>query len=255
MPDPLGTFEYTWRLWLAAPAAGYLLGSIPFGLILCRIAGHGDIRNIGSGNIGATNVLRTGNKALAVITLLLDAGKAGALVAIADHLYGQDFAVISGLGAMVGHIHPLWLKNVKGRGTVTTIAIFVSLFCGFAMISDGGYSFRTAAGIILIIATTPFAWGGKGVACAMGCLIALAWPVGLLSCVSWLVVAVLFRFSSLAALSSFLLSVAYAYVLADQQITEFAVLLSVLICIRHIDNIRRLLKGREGKLSLTLSRD
>ncbi len=255
MPDPLGTFEYTWRLWLAAPVVGYLLGSIPFGLILCRIAGHGDIRSIGSGNIGATNVLRTGNKVLAVITLLLDAGKAGALVAITDHLYGQDFAVMCGLGAMVGHIHPLWLSSVKGRETVTTIAILASLIFGFAMISDGGYSFRTAAGIILIVATTPFSWGGKGVACAVGCLIALAWPVGLLSCVSWLVVAVVFRFSSLAALSSLLLGVVYAYVFADQQITEFAVLLSVLIFIRHADNIRRLLRGREEKLSLTISRN
>src|SRR5271167_1052092 len=99
MPSPLGNFAYTWPF-LAAAIAGYILGSIPFGLVLTRLAGLGDIRKIGSGNIGATNVLRTGNKALAALTLILDGGKGAAAVLIANR-FGPDMAVLAGGGAVV----------------------------------------------------------------------------------------------------------------------------------------------------------
>src|SRR3546814_8185157 len=98
MPDLLCSFDYTWPFYAGA-LAGYLLGSIPFGLILTRLAGLGDIRKIGSGNIGATNVLRTGNKALAAATLLLDGGKGALAVLVANALFGPDMAIMAGGGA------------------------------------------------------------------------------------------------------------------------------------------------------------
>jgi acyl phosphate:glycerol-3-phosphate acyltransferase len=114
--------------WLAiAFAFGYLLGSIPFGLLLTRAAGLGDVRAIGSGNIGATNVLRTGNKGLAAATLLLDGLKGTAAVLIADHFYGQGPAMLAGLGAFLGHIYPVWLKFKGGKGVATYIGVLAGL--------------------------------------------------------------------------------------------------------------------------------
>ena len=202
MPHPLGDFSYTWPFYAAA-VLGYLLGSIPFGLVLTKLAGLGDIRQIGSGNIGATNVLRTGSKPLAALTVLLDGGKGAAAYWLADIL-GPDMAVLAAAGAFLGHLFPVWLK------------------------------FR----------------GGKGVATALGILIAAAWPVGLLACLTWLVVAVLFRFSSLAALAALLLSPVTAWYLADLQRTELAAFLAVLVIVRHHANIRRLLKGEESRIKL-----
>src|SRR5689334_5590455 len=98
---------------------GYLLGSIPFGLILTRAAGLGDIRRIGSGNIGATNVLRTGNKALAAATLLLDAAKGAAAVAIAAWFSGHDAVAWAGIGAVLGHAFPVWLGFKGGKAVAT----------------------------------------------------------------------------------------------------------------------------------------
>src|ERR1700752_3896059 len=95
---------------------GYVLGSIPFGLLLTRAAGLGDIRAIGSGNIGATNVLRTGNKGLAAATLLLDGGKGAAAVLLARVLAGHDAALWAGLGAVLGHLFPVWLRFKGGKG-------------------------------------------------------------------------------------------------------------------------------------------
>ncbi len=117
MPDPLGSFAYTWPFY-AAGVFGYLLGSIPFGLILTKLAGLGDIRAIGSGNIGATNVLRTGNKKLAVATLILDGAKGAVAVLIAG-IYGTDIAVLAAGGAMLGHCFPVWLKFKGGKGVAT----------------------------------------------------------------------------------------------------------------------------------------
>ena len=102
MPAPLGDFSYLWPFWAAA-IIGYLLGSIPFGLVLTRLAGMGDIRKVGSGNIGATNVLRSGNKSLAALTLLLDGGK-GTLAVLLASAYGPDTAVLAGGGAFIGHV-------------------------------------------------------------------------------------------------------------------------------------------------------
>lgn len=106
---------------------GYLLGSIPFGLLLTRAAGLGDVRNIGSGNIGATNVLRTGNKKLAAATLLLDGLKGTAAVLIANAYFGQAAALLAGLGAFLGHLYPVWLKFRGGKGVATYIGVILGL--------------------------------------------------------------------------------------------------------------------------------
>lgn len=111
---------------LATLIGGYLLGSIPFGLILTRLAGLGDIRAIGSGNIGATNVLRTGNWMLALLTLLLDGGKGAAAVLIAQ-TWGPDVTVTAALGAFIGHIFPVWLRFKGGKGVATLLGISLAL--------------------------------------------------------------------------------------------------------------------------------
>lgn len=115
--------------WLGfAFALGYLFGSIPFGLILTRAAGLGDVRQIGSGNIGATNVLRTGNKKLAAATLLLDGLKGTLAVLLARHWWGEAPALVAGLGAFLGHLYPVWLKFKGGKGVATYIGVFAGLF-------------------------------------------------------------------------------------------------------------------------------
>lgn len=121
--------EYT-----LAIIGGYLLGSIPFGLVLTRMAGYGDIRNIGSGNIGATNVLRTGNKALALATLILDSSKGAIAVLVANYFFGFDVAMIAGLAALIGHLFPVWLKFKGGKGVATTLGTLLALkpFVGLA---------------------------------------------------------------------------------------------------------------------------
>ena len=202
MPDPMGDFSLTWPFYAAA-ALGYLLGSIPFGLVLTKLAGHGDIRRIGSGNIGATNVLRTGSKSLAALTVLLDGGKGAAAFWTAG-LLGPDMAVLAGGGTFLGHLFPVWL------------------------------GFR----------------GGKGVATALGVLIAASWEAGLLACLTWLAVAAAFRYSSLAALVSLAAAPVYMWYLADLQRTEFAAFLAVLVFVRHHANVRRLLKGEESRIGL-----
>jgi glycerol-3-phosphate acyltransferase PlsY len=200
MPAPLGDLSYTWPF-IAAAAGGYLFGSVPFGLILTRVAGLGDIRDIGSGNIGAMNVLRTGNKWLAALTLLSDAGKGAAAVLIAGR-YGPDMAVLAGAGAVVGHLFPLWLR------------------------------FR----------------GGKAVATALGVLAAIAWEVALLTCLTWLAMALIFRYGSLASMVSAAAAPFYAAWLADPQRTELAGFMAILVILRHHANIRRLIKREEPKI-------
>jgi glycerol-3-phosphate acyltransferase PlsY len=112
---------------LLALIIGYLLGSIPFGLILTKLAGHGDVRDIGSGNIGATNVLRTGNKTLAALTLLLDTLKGTAAVLIGAR-FGQEAAILGGLGAFLGHLFPIWLSFRGGKGVATYIGVLLGLY-------------------------------------------------------------------------------------------------------------------------------
>jgi glycerol-3-phosphate acyltransferase PlsY len=106
---------------------GYLLGSIPFGLLLTRMAGLGDIRNVGSGNIGATNVLRTGNKKLAAATLLLDAFKGTAAVLLAHALFGEGGGILAGVGAFLGHLFPVWLGFKGGKGVATYLGVLLGL--------------------------------------------------------------------------------------------------------------------------------
>ena len=118
---------------LAALASGYLLGSIPFGLLLTRLAGYGDVREIGSGNIGATNVLRTGNKALAAATLLLDALKGTAAVLLAAYFAGRNAALAAGLGAFLGHAFPVWLRFKGGKGVATYIGVLLGIVWPIAL--------------------------------------------------------------------------------------------------------------------------
>ncbi len=192
----------SWGYYLAALLGGYLLGSIPFGLVLTRLAGLGDIRKIGSHSIGATNVLRTGNKGLAAATLLLDGAKGGVAVLIAAR-WGADMALAAGLGALLGHLFPVWL--------------------GFK--------------------------GGKGVATALGMYLVLDWRVGVACCVTWLIVAAIFRFSSLASLVATAAAPAYAFYLAgDAPLAQLAMLVALLVWAKHHENIRRLLSGTESKI-------
>jgi acyl phosphate:glycerol-3-phosphate acyltransferase len=119
--------------YLLAALFGYLLGSIPFGLLITRAAGLGDVRKIGSGNIGATNVLRTGNRSLAALTLLLDALKGTAAVLIAG-FYGTDFAIIAGFFAFLGHLFPVWLGFKGGKGVATYLGVLAGLMWKVALV-------------------------------------------------------------------------------------------------------------------------
>jgi glycerol-3-phosphate acyltransferase PlsY len=112
---------------LFALALGYLMGSIPFGLLLTRIAGKGDIRDIGSGNIGATNVLRTGSKVLAVLTMVLDCLKATAAILIAQRLIAPEAGPAAAAGALVGHLYPVWLRFRGGKGVATFFGVLIAL--------------------------------------------------------------------------------------------------------------------------------
>ena len=115
------------REMLLAVTLGYLLGSIPFGLVLTRLAGKGDVRKVGSGNIGATNVLRTGSKVLAALTLVLDCLKATAAVLLAQRLLGPEAGPVAGAGAVIGHLYPVWLKFRGGKGVATFLGVLIPL--------------------------------------------------------------------------------------------------------------------------------
>jgi glycerol-3-phosphate acyltransferase PlsY len=152
-------------------AAGYLLGSIPFGLILTKLAGSGDIRALGSGNIGATNVLRTGRKGLAAATLIGDMLKGTAAVLLMQWLHGTDAALIAGLGAVLGHVFPLWLKFKGGKGVATYIGVLIGVSwmaaAAFAVIWGAVAAISRYSSLSALIATvcTPlllwFTAGGK----------------------------------------------------------------------------------------------
>jgi glycerol-3-phosphate acyltransferase PlsY len=194
----------------AALAGGYLLGSIPFGVIATRLGGAGDLRKVGSGNIGATNVLRTGRRDLALITLLGDGGK-GAVAVLLAWLATRDGSVeqqsvltsLAAGAAFLGHLFPVWLK------------------------------FK----------------GGKGVATFMGTMLAAAWPVGLAAAATWLIVAAVFRISSLAALVAVALAPAIVLLVGrPHAIALLALFMALLVYIRHSENIRRLLKGEEPRI-------
>jgi len=203
---------FSWSLlpaYLAALAFGYLCGSIPFGLILTRLAGTQDIRSIGSGNIGATNVLRTGRKGLAAATLIGDALKGTAAVLLVYWYYGGEYqyfgrelALPAALGAFLGHLFPIWL------------------------------GFR----------------GGKGVATYIGILFAMAWPAAIAFCLLWLAVAALTRYSSLAALIASAATPFALWGLGDLPEAALFGLLTVFLWIMHRANIGRLINGSEGKI-------
>ncbi|MHA6324867.1 glycerol-3-phosphate 1-O-acyltransferase PlsY [Roseivivax sp. CAU 1753] len=181
---------------------GYLLGSIPFGLVVTRAMGIGDPRQIGSGNIGATNVLRTGSKTAGALTLLLD-GIKGVVAVLAARLFaGEDAAQIAALAAFLGHCYPVWL------------------------------GFR----------------GGKGVATFLGLLLALAWPVGLLTCTAWLAGVALTRISSMGALVAAASSTAWMLIMGRFDIFLLGMILTLLVFWRHRQNIARLRAGTEPKI-------
>jgi acyl phosphate:glycerol-3-phosphate acyltransferase len=145
---------------------GYVLGSIPFGLLLTRAAGLGDIRAIGSGNIGATNVLRTGNKGLAAATLLLDGGKGAAAVLLARVLAGHDAALWAGLGAVLGHLFPVWLRFKGGKGVATGYGVLIAaawpvgLAAGATWLIVAALLRRSSLAGLVSFAVAPFlAWG------------------------------------------------------------------------------------------------
>jgi glycerol-3-phosphate acyltransferase PlsY len=195
--------------YVVALAFGYLCGSIPFGLILTRLAGTQDIRTIGSGNIGATNVLRTGRKGLAAATLAGDALKGTVAVLLVHYYYGAEFrsfaqelAMPVALGAFLGHLFPVWLK-LKG---------------------------------------------GKGVATYIGLLLAMAWPSAAGFCLIWLATAALTRFSSLAALVASAVTPLGLWLLDRRAEATLFALLTLLLWIMHRANIARLIAGTEGKI-------
>jgi glycerol-3-phosphate acyltransferase PlsY len=147
---------------------GYLLGSIPFGLVLTRLAGTQDLRTIGSGNIGATNVLRTGRKELAAATLVLDALKGTAAVVVGGYLGGPDAAMLGGLGAFLGHIFPVWLKFRGGKGVAVYIGILIGLLWPIAILFcliwlGMAFAFRySSLSALTASLVTPFVLWGLG---------------------------------------------------------------------------------------------
>jgi len=204
MPQLLGSLSFQAPYYIGGLLA-YLLGSIPFGLILTRLAGLGDIRAIGSGNIGATNVLRTGHKGLAALTLLLDFGKGLGAVLLAAS-FGPDMAIFAGFGVVLGHMFPIWL--------------------GFK--------------------------GGKGVATAGGVLLGLSWPIGLAAAGVWFLVAIVTRYSSLAAIAACIAAPSAALLILHRyDMARVVGYLVLLVLLRHHANIRRLIRGEESKIKLS----
>jgi glycerol-3-phosphate acyltransferase PlsY len=196
------TLETGLALYALWAVVGYLLGSIPFGLLLTKTMGLGNLREIGSGNIGATNVLRTGNKGAAAATLLLDGAKGAVAILLAREFAGEGAAQIAALAAFLGHCFPIWL--------------------GFK--------------------------GGKGVATFLGLMLALAWPVGLLACATWLATAVISRISSLSALVAASWSTLWCLLIGQGQVFFLTLILALLIIWRHRENLARLKAGTEPKI-------
>ncbi len=193
-------------LLIACVVGGYLLGSIPFGVIATRLGGAGNLREIGSGSIGATNVLRTGRRDLALITLVADAAKGAVAVLIAAALTSTAGAAVAGGAAFLGHLFPVWLR------------------------------FR----------------GGKGVATALGILLAAAWPLAAACGAIWLGVAIAFRYSSLAALAAAALAPLVVILMGGwaSPLLWLTLFMATLIFVRHRENIARLIEGKESRISL-----
>jgi glycerol-3-phosphate acyltransferase PlsY len=203
MIEPMGGPAY-WLPFLIGFVIAYLIGSIPFGLVLTRATRAGDLRQIGSGNIGATNVLRTGRKGLALATLLLDALKGALPVWLAYRFFGPDMAVVAGLGAVIGHCFPVWLGFRGGKGVAT------------------------AAGVVLALTPAPF----------------------LIVIVVFAVVVAITRYVSLGSIVAALAAIPAAWALGSVQPAQMYAVIALVILLKHVGNIRRLLRGNENKLSL-----
>jgi glycerol-3-phosphate acyltransferase PlsY len=187
---------------ISAALIAYLLGSIPFGVLLTRLAGIGDIRHIGSGNIGATNVLRTGSKVLAAVTLVFDVGK-GVVAVLIGAVWGMEAALVASVAVVLGHMFPVWLR------------------------------FR----------------GGKGVATALGVLLALSWPVGVVAAGLWLATALISHYSSLSALIAAVAVPGIAWLVADPPRAVAVSVIAILVVLKHRGNVQRLLAGTESQIS------
>jgi len=208
MPDPI-SWSHTAPFLITALIFGYLLGSIPFGLLLTRLSGQGDIRDVGSGNIGATNVLRTGNKKLAAGTLLGDLFKGTIAVVVALH-YGPDLGVMAGLGAFLGHCFPIWLRFKGGKG----VATYIGILLGFSFVA------MLIFGAIWLLVAAVSRYSSLAALMATAAL-----PV------------ILYLFGA-----EFLTNISNA------QLAELFTLLSIILWYRHRENISRLFKGTESKI-------
>lgn len=195
-------------IYLVSVVLGYFLGSIPFGLIIVWMAGLGDVRKIGSGNIGATNVLRTGRKGLALATLILDITKAGIAALLAQVIFDNPIAgLMAGTAGVIGHNFPVWLKFKGGKGVASTVG--------------------------MMIATNPV--------------------VGVLTALTWVIVTLVFKYSSLSALVALTFAPIYAFLLGGYDVYMYVLFytgLAVLSFMRHRSNIARLLKGAETKIKI-----
>ena len=187
---------------IAVASLSYLLGSVPFGMVIAKIMGLGNLREIGSGNIGATNVLRTGNKFAAFLTLVFDAGKGAVAVLLASYFFGQTAAQIAGLLAFLGHLYPIWL--------------------GFK--------------------------GGKGVAVFLGILLAINFWAGLAACLTWLATAIVVRMSSASALAASAAAPIWLYFMDSKLTVLMVCVLTILIWVKHSENIKRIIEGTEPKI-------
>ncbi len=174
-----------WQFFLAAVAVGYLIGSVPFGLVLTRLAGLGDIRSIGSGNIGATNVMRTGNVPLAAATLVLDGSKGALALAMVDWGlgWGSGSGLIAGIAAVLGHNFPVWLKFKGGKGVATTLGVLLAAYwpvgvasCATWLLVAGTLRYSSAAALAALAAAPFYAYwlGAKPVALAAALLALLS---------------------------------------------------------------------------------
>ncbi len=214
MPDPLGGFAYTWPLY-AAGLLGFLLGSIPFGPLLARLAGAEDPRRVGSGNIGATNVLRTGRRGLALATLAGDAGK-GAAAALAGDVWGPDMQVVACAAAVFGHMFTPWLRFRGGKGVATV----------FGVLAVASWPVALAAGAVWLAVAAATRYASLASMAAMIAAPAAFWAM-------------------LDAQFDGRLSAMWP---GEPQQMQMTALVAVAVLLRHHGNLRRLLAGEESRI-------